>query len=68
MRRTIKLPCYGIVVNLDTEDSGAGSISSELHEERDPKVEGGSEEDTAFDRYDGAMEVAQCLNSELGLS
>jgi len=31
--KTIKLPCFGIVVQVDTDNPGGGSINSNLHEE-----------------------------------
>lgn len=56
MKRTIKLPCFGIVVNLDTEDPGAGAISSDLHEMPD-----GNNADGNDYRYDGAMDGIEAL-------
>lgn len=59
-RKEIKLPVYGIIVTLDADGKG-GAIVSELHEELDEDVEGGSEEDMAHDRHDGAMDGIESL-------
>jgi hypothetical protein len=63
MTRTIILPCYGIVVNLDTEDSGAGAISSDLHEERGLETlrSALARTEAGFDRYDGAIDAIESL-------
>jgi hypothetical protein len=57
--KTIKLPCFGIIVNLTGD--GGGAISSDLHEEQDENVEGGSEEDTAHEKYEGAIDGIEAM-------
>ena len=68
--RKIELPCHGIVVTLTGERDperpefpapGGGSIKSGLHEPEDPKVEGGSEADTAHQRHEAMIDAIESL-------
>lgn len=58
-KKTIRLPVYNIVVQLSAE--GSGVITSDLHEELDEDIEGGSEEDTNHDRYEAAIDGIESL-------
>jgi len=59
-----KLHCCGITVSLEDAPpigTGGGSVTSTLHEEQNPEVEGGSEEDTNHDRYEAAVDALESV-------
>ena len=64
---SITLPCFGIVVTLgepDPEHPGmhlGGTITSSMDRNTPDDVEGGSEEDTDWDRYHGAINGIESL-------
>lgn len=55
MKKKIELPIYGIVVTL-SPDGKSGRIESELDRDRPDDCDGGSEEDTSYDLFNGAMD------------
>jgi hypothetical protein len=57
--KKIELPIYGIVVKLQPD--GSGSIESDLERARPDDCEGGSEEDTSYDLFNGAMDGIEAL-------
>jgi len=74
MKRKIALPCFGIVVTLAGEidkqrpdalpqipKAGSGTITSNLHRLLPAGVEGGSEVDTAHDRYEAAVDAIEAM-------
>lgn len=57
--KRIELPYGGIIFEMT--DFGSASVVSDLHEDADPNVEGGSEEDTAHDRYEAGIDAIESL-------
>ena len=56
---TIHLGYMDITLELDGE--GGGTISSDMHEDADPEVEGGSESDTNYDRFEAGVDAMESL-------
>lgn len=55
-----ELHCCGITVRLN-EDGMGGNVTSTLHEQPNPEVEGGSEADTNYDRYEAAVDALESV-------
>lgn len=59
--KTVHVGYGGIVVTLDADRPGGGAIRSDLHEEENAEAEGGSEEDTAHERYEVGIDAIESM-------
>jgi len=57
--KTIKLPCYGIVIEI--HENGGGSITSQLHEFVDVEVTRDDDEVASDELYDAAMDAVESM-------